>query len=327
MYKAQFYFPAIIQHLLVPDFFFRSQLRRLFESIPEPDIPILFKRVNRYNQLLSSFSLPQDSPTLCQLNYRKQSAYYYDLRSALRYFPPDLRFHHLFGDVVDVPQTPAFVKCRPLTLENNNSVLLKLNSVRHYRKIKDRLTFNEKIPRLLWRGQVFRPWRQHLVVQYYNHPSCNIGQVNEPTQDLPKEIQKKRMSIYEQLRYKFILSVEGNDIATNLKWIAQSNSLCFMPKPKFESWFLENDLEPGVHYVQIQDDFSDIPEKVDHYVANPSEAQHIIQNFQAHQRTFAKPRNELLASLLTMAKYFHLSGQFDMTEAFPEPVHHRMLDC
>lgn len=320
MHKARFYFPSVFQHLLVPNSYYRGKLQENLSLIPNGTLRAVTDRVRSYNQLSNAFILPGECPTLRQLNCWEKSAYYYDLRSWLRYFPSDLRFHHRFGDIVDVPPIPSFVKCRPLGQDSNNSVLLKLNSVRHYRAIKDARPFNEKIPRLVWRGQVHRPWRQNLVAQYWEHPSCDIGQVNEPSGGLPHGVQKKRMSIDEQLRYKFILSVEGNDIATNLKWIAQSNSLCFMPRPKFESWFLENDLEPGVHYVQIQDDFSDIPEKVDHYTANPDQARQIIHNLQQHYRTITEPGIDLATSLLTLAKYFHFSGQLGL-ETLPEAVH------
>ncbi len=319
MYKARFYFPAVIQHLLVPDSYYRAHLRNLFESLSQKELRALARRVGRYIQLDSTFSAAQDSATLQQLSFRQRSAYYYDLRSLMRYFPPSLRFHHLFGDVVHVPANPTFVKCRPIDAQNHNSVLLKLNSVRHYRVLTDPLPFQQKIPRLVWRGQAHRPWRQVLAEQYWDHPDCDIGQVNKPAADQSPSVQKNRMSLSEQLRYQFILSVEGNDIATNLKWIAQSNSLCFMPRPKFESWFLENDLEPGVHYVQIQDDFSDIPEKIEHYVSNPTEAQHIIHNLQDYHQAFTNARTELLTGLLTAARYFHLSGQLDL-ELFPESV-------
>lgn len=37
------------------------------------------------------------------------------------------------------------------------------------------------------------------------------------------------MSVEDQKRYRYIVSLEGYDVATNLKWIMNSNSLCLMP--------------------------------------------------------------------------------------------------
>ena len=44
-----------------------------------------------------------------------------------------------------------------------------------------------------------------------------------------------------------------------------SNSVCVMPKPKYESWFMEGKLEDGVHYIEVKDDFSDAQEKIEFY--------------------------------------------------------------
>ena len=63
------------------------------------------------------------------------------------------------------------------------------------------------------------------------------------------------MSIYYQLNYKFIFCLEGKCISTNLFWAMSSNSVCIMPKPKYESWFMEGKLKDGVHYIEIKDDF------------------------------------------------------------------------
>ena len=43
----------------------------------------------------------------------------------------------------------------------------------------------------------------------------------------PKWI-KNRMTINEQLQYKFILCFEGNDVASNLKWVMSSNSIAII---------------------------------------------------------------------------------------------------
>jgi hypothetical protein len=76
---------------------------------------------------------------------------------------------------------------------------------------------------------------------------------------------KHFMSIEEQLQHQFVVSVEGIDVATNLKWIMASNSLCLMRRHRFETWFMEGALVPGYHYVELADDHSDLPEKIRYY--------------------------------------------------------------
>ena len=117
------------------------------------------------------------------------------------------------------------------------------------------------------------------------------------------------MTISEQLNYKFILSLEGMDVATNLKWIMSSNSLCFTPKLHFETWFMEGKLKPGFHFVEIKDDFSDLNEKMDYYLKYPQEAQAIINNAHQWVKQFQDLRREWLISLLVAQKYFQKSGQ------------------
>ena len=51
--------------------------------------------------------------------------------------------------------------------------------------------------------------------------------------------------MYDNLNYKFILAIEGYDVATNLKWIMSSNSLAVMPRPTYATWFMEGTLIPG----------------------------------------------------------------------------------
>ncbi len=117
------------------------------------------------------------------------------------------------------------------------------------------------------------------------------------------------MSIDEQLRNKFIISIEGNDVATNLKWIMSSNSLCLMRRPRFETWFMEGALVPGHHYVLLKDDFSDLEEKLDYYRSSPEEAIGIIQNANAYVEQFKDPVLEQLLGVLVMQRYFTLTNQ------------------
>ncbi|WP_029812449.1 glycosyl transferase family 90, partial [Vibrio parahaemolyticus] len=144
------------------------------------------------------------------------------------------------------------------------------------------------------------------IQAFYDHPRCNIGQTR-PQEGQPWE--KGFMSIEEQLQYKFLLCIEGNDVATNLKWAMSSNSLVIMSKPKYETWFMEGKLEAGIHYVEVQDDYSDLPEKMDYYLANEQEALAIIENAHQWVEQFKDKRKERLISLMVADKYFTLSHQ------------------
>ncbi len=145
--------------------------------------------------------------------------------------------------------------------------------------------------------------------RYFNHPLCDLGHTG--SKSVHKEWQKPKISIAEHLPYKFLLSLEGNDVASNLKWAMSSNSLVFSPKPKFETWFMEGTLIGGVHFVEIEPDYSDLEEKLLYFIANPNEAKEIIHNAHIYCRQFFDKRREDIISLLVLEKYFYYAGQID----------------
>jgi len=307
--KLKFYSTSFAQRLFIPDAYFRSRLAEVLGQIKNYDPQVVHDRVDYYNKLDASFDLPADAVGLKSIPFAKQTAYYCDMRSVLRYFPKDVRVKYLFGDVREIMAEPTFVKSRPISDDNGNSILLKLNRVRHFIPIRDKIPYGEKKDILVWRGVGWQPRRKAFLREFWNHPLCDVGQVNPPSEAAPAEWVKPRMTVDEQLRYKFILSIEGNDVATNLKWIAQSDSLCFMVKPKYETWLMEGRLVPGVHYVQLRDDYADLPEKIEHYRKHSDEALAIIQNFKDYFRQFLDIRLEKLVPLLVARKYLELSGQ------------------
>jgi len=216
-------------------------------------------------------------------------------------------FDYKLGDVTKVPDQPSFVKSRPIEGSNSNSILLKLNAGRFYNFQKDLLSFNDKKPIAVFRGPCHKKHRQVFIDQTYRFPNTDIGdtRISERLQPYYKGF----MSQSDQLKYKYIISVEGNDVATNLSWIMASNSLAFMTKPTYEGWFMQGRLIPNHHYVLLRDDYSDLPEKIDYYNRHTQEALDIISNAQKHVAQFFDHKREKLISLLVLKKYFELSGQ------------------
>ncbi len=121
---------------------------------------------------------------------------------------------------------------------------------------------------------------------------------------------KRSLTHHEQKQFKFFLSLEGNDVATNLKWSMASNMLVMSPALEYETWFMEGALEPGRHFVLLEDDFSDLEDKVAYYSAHPDEAEEIISNAHAWLDQFADPLKERMLAARVLEKYFELSGQW-----------------
>jgi hypothetical protein len=157
----------------------------------------------------------------------------------------------------------------------------------------------------MWRGAAPQPHRKKFPRNSFDHPLCDAAQMKAPDEYGYGHY----LSIEEQLHSKFILCIEGYDVAINLKWAMSSNSLCFMQKPKYETWFMEGRLIPGTHYVELNEDYSDLEEKIDYYQTNIEEAKFIINNANNYLLQFNQMIIEDLIAILVLEKYFHLAGE------------------
>ena len=142
----------------------------------------------------------------------------------------------------------------------------------------------------------------------FGHPLVDCGNTVEKS-DLPKEWSAPLITLYDHLKYKFVISLEGTDVASNLKWVMSSNSVAVMPRPKYESWFMEGRLQPGVHYIEIKDDYSDLEDKSQYYSTHVEEAEAIIRNAHAFVEQFRDKEREELISILVLEKYFRHTKQ------------------
>ncbi|EEZ89874.1 conserved hypothetical protein [Vibrio harveyi 1DA3] len=306
--KFPYYFSNALS-MLLPCFVYRAQAKRLLSTLNEAEKQYCLDRVNYYNKCEQSFSVDSREQSCAKIGEFKKTkgwTYFFDTRQVIRYFPSEFTFNYINGDVTHIPNVPSFIKSRPIHGDNQNSIVLKLNQIRHFKFVDDKMSYRDKKDMVAWRGVGFQPHRQTVIHAFYDHPQCNIGQTR-PQEGQPWE--KGFMSIEEQLQYKFLLCIEGNDVATNLKWAMSSNSLVIMSKPKYETWFMEGKLEAGIHYVEVKDDYSDLPEKMDYYLANEQEALAIIENAHQWVEQFKDKRKERLISLMVADKYFTLSQQ------------------
>lgn len=307
MRKINYYLSSVM-YSLVPNPIMRGYVHFRLNRLSTEQCQLLQYRLNYYHQVQSSFTTTSTAKPVSEFRKNCGSTYYYDMLKVIKGFAPHFDFDFIHGDVTEVPSSPTFVKSRPIAGNNQNSILLKLNEIRHYRFVRDSLSFSEKSDKVVWRGSGFRPNRRLLLEHYFTHPRCNVGRTDTEDADQLRYVLPK-MSIKDQLNYKFILSLEGKDVATNLKWIMSSNSLVMTPKLVYETWFMEGKLVPGVHYVELKDDFSDLIEKMDYYLAHPQEAEQIIANANLWVEQFKQRDQERLLSYLVAERYFDLSQQ------------------
>jgi len=291
----------------IPTSIFQKRLEQKLNSIQEFDSNYIQKRVDYYNQLDEICEISENAQPLSGLKLgKKMKTYFFDTYEYIRYFNQNLKASFLFGDVIHIPDEPSFVKSRPINGIIKNSVLLNLDKVRHFLFVNDKKTFESKKSILLGRSKAHQPHRIKFLEMYFNHPLCDIGQVNT---NMNQHFIANRMTISEHLDYKYILCLEGNDVASNLKWVMSSNSLAVMPKPVYETWFMEGSLIPDFHYVHIKDDYSDLEEKLNYYNTHTAEALKIVENAHKYINQFKNKKQEDLISLLVIKKYLKMTGQ------------------
>ncbi len=312
----------------IPDCFYRQRLAEKLALAEKFDREEIELRVAYYNKLARPWSLAalkahfnelrRDKAALRYENFAKikdftlaggykPTSYYFDTYRYARYFDGDETIAFHFADVTTIPKVPEIVKSRPIGGNNENSVVLKLDKRRHFYFVKDRIAFCDKENMLIGRGAIHQRHRVRFYERYFGHPLCDLGNVGG--KNVPPEWNKGSLPIGEHLRYKFILCLEGNDVATNLKWVLSSNSVAVMPRPKYETWFMEGKLQPDRHYIAIRDDYSDLEEKLQYYIRHTDEALEIVKNAHVFVDRFREPDKEDLCSLLVLKKYLDLQTE------------------
>ena len=314
--KPVYYSKAILS-LVMPNFMCRKKrkcLMRYFEAMSAVDKAYINERAAYYCKLPNDSKVREINEQLprtrmtppympCTVgNYsifrkRGNSVYFFDSYEHIRCFDTQLRFLMIPGDVFVELSAPAICKSRLVREGNSNNVLFNLNKVRHFLWIDDPFSWEEKQCRILFRGATEgKPRRERFLEMRKDHPMCDLRNTGE-------------MSLYDHLYYRYIMCLECNDVASNLKWVMSSNSIAVMPRPTCESWFMEGRLIPGYHYIEIADDYHDLIDKVEYYEAHPDEAKAIVEHAHEWVRQFQDTKREKIISLMVLERYFQQTGQ------------------
>lgn len=233
------------------------------------------------------------------------SRYYFDLMRFLNVYPADTLLRFMPGDVWHNAALPTIAKARRLDANASHMTLLKLNHRRHYVKMKDGIPFHEKKPVLFFRGDIYRkPSRIDFFRKYFNSPHTDLGDTSREASPGGEAWLTPHVSIEEHLKYQFILCLEGNDVATAVQWAMASNCVPVMPRPTVETWFMHSRLEPGIHYIEIAADFSDVEEKISYYTEHQEEAELISRRSREWAAQFDDARREKIISHLVLERYF-----------------------
>ncbi len=297
-----------------PKIFSQMQLNRILRQLDQrQDKEEIMRRVNYYCKLDkgSNFNRQMWSDKAIMLQDQPvtgQKTYYFDAMEYARYFSQDLRWILDAGDKPYVAPEPAIVKNRPIVEHNENSVILNLDKNRHFLFVLDNKPWRDKKNMTIFRGDLGprKENRDVFMNRWYGHPMVDAASTNRSEQH--PEWQREKLTIGDHLDFKFIMSLEGNDVASNLKWIMSSNSIAVTPCLTQETWFMEGTLIPNYHYIEVKPDFSDLEERLTYYIEHPDEAEAIIQHAHDYISQFRDEKREKLISVLVLKKYFDITN-------------------
>ena len=155
-----------------------------------------------------------------------------------------------------------------------------------FRSFHRGIPWNEKIPKIVYAGQARdssynfmdvsmqslgiapRHYLKTVLAPQWSH-FLVIGNGNDCNAWLDRR---------DMIHYQYILDVDGAASTWDATaWKLNSGSVILKPKSIWKQWFYDQYL-PGIHYVEIANDFSDLPEKYAWCLAHPDECQRIVQN-------------------------------------------------
>ncbi len=238
---------------------------------------------------------------------------------------------------------PTFVKSAGVLSWLSNRCLLPLDHGRHWEAVgavdeSDR-PYQEKDDKIVWRGNSSGPFslkdrqddyssRYYIAKNWDKISKYDIGfskivKIDGKRSDIEIDrlaaMTKERLTMEQQLQSKYLLSLEGNDVASGLKWMLYSNSVVLMPHPRCESWYCEAFLEPFRHYVPVAHDLSDLDDVYAWCRDNDDTCEKIAMNGRAFVATLMDRRREQNLAGAVVDAYFSkvdLELEGDMKKVF-----------
>lgn len=163
------YFAVNMLWMLVPDYIYRINLRRIISQLSSrKDRVYIQERVDYYNKLSGNIHA-LEKVTCAENKFRYfiykgaigdykikyfHKAYFFDAKEITRWFKKSLLWQYCPGDVYFTPDSPTIVKSRLLIQNNENSVLMKLDKLRHFMFVDDKIPFTSKKNLAIFRGKI-----------------------------------------------------------------------------------------------------------------------------------------------------------------------------
>lgn len=132
--------------------------------------------------------------------------------------------------------------------------------------------WSKKTDRMIWRGSNTNPVREKLVSKKEAYPflDASLTDGRGGTYIIPEY----------QIENKYLLSLDGiSSTWPGLLWKLASNGLVLKQKSSHMQWYY-GAMEPGVHYLEVKGDLSDLREKYDWAQGHQTESQRISDQAQ-----------------------------------------------
>jgi len=202
------------------------------------------------------------------------------------------------ADGFNSDELPVLTKARIIG-NKNNGILIKYEYCYHWHILTtfiDPYNWENKENMVVWRGNgntsLLKKYNRYTFIQkYFDKYNVGFTCCNNSNHNI---YIKDKMDLNSQLKYKYLICLEGNDVATSLKWQLMSNSVVIMSKPLIEGWLMEGLLQPYVHYVPLKDDFSDLPEIIEWCKLNDDKCKEISINSTVWMQQFMNLDTEIL---------------------------------
>jgi len=288
---ANYQFPSVQERL---QYYMGDWYNKSDWTVPDLDCKLLSK-VNDYQKVWHDVMFHTTDFKECMSSHRKKTKAiycrdtYYIINNTLD--EADSNNNHWivsFGDRTHgIKETlPIITKARRSALSlAPQPIVWLLNKGRHYNDLENYhrdivkqgkgVPWSEKLSTVFWRGSTTfnkdtDTSRLDYLAQWINyddnHTDIAFSKVVRiagfKREYVKKKYFREKQSLLEMNRYKYLLSIEGNDVATGLKWMLYSNSVVFMSRPTVATWAMEDLLVPFVHYIPLANDYSNLLEMV-----------------------------------------------------------------
>ena len=221
----------------------------------------------------------------------------HNIGDALPFVPEEIRKYPMFAKVRPYCKNKNIGESRASRLGNTlckqkkktEPIILPLNRKRHFSAAsivpENDVPWEKKVSIAVWRGQYGKTHdtisdtndiKYALVSKHLNSTLVN-ARFSKHTKDAPAEMIGSYMDGKDQLKYKYIISIEGNDVSSGLKWMLFSNSVVMTPEFTWESWAMEGRLEPFKHYIPLKSDMSNVEEMIQWAEKHPEETRLISE--------------------------------------------------